>query len=148
MFNFALILVTAGIFILVGIALWIRQRRELGEQREVETVLEAASTQQNGTADAVIVAREYGQLVYVNHTAKEWLGVRSGVPTLEYVARSTSPTDSFQSLFAGQTRATFQVGDRWVEGTAMQIPANDELRTVVTLRELTGNGNGNGSHGH
>ncbi|MEO1442457.1 MAG: GAF domain-containing protein, partial [Chloroflexota bacterium] len=47
-----------------------------------------------------------------------------------------------------QTRATFQVGDRWVEGTAMQIPANDELRTVVTLRELTGNGNGNGSHGH
>ena len=142
MFPFALILILAGSVILVGISIWARQRQALGNRPELEHRLEAPDLEAD-TPEAVLVAREYGQLVYVNDHAKQWLDVRTGVPSLEYVARNAQPTDSFRGLFAGDRFATFQIGGRWVEGTSLQIPAEDEIRTVVTLREINGSGNGN-----
>lgn len=147
MLTLAIILTLTGLFILVGIGVWVRMRRTMSKPLHVEKTLEQRQTITQGDAapssEAVLVAREYGQLVYVNSQAKQWLGLRTGTPSLEHVARNANPTDSFRSLFAGASHATFQLGDRWVEGTAMQVPAENEIRTVVTLRELNG-GNGNG----
>ena len=135
MFGFALIIILAGFMILLGIGIWTRQRQSLGNEPELEQdLLDLSFT---GISEgAVIVASEYGRLLYINETARQWLGIRTGVPDLEYVARNTRPIDSFRSLFGTHTHATFQIGDRWVEGTSHRIPSDQEIRVVVSLTEV------------
>lgn len=134
MFEFALIIILAGIMILIGIGLWTQQRQDLGSQLETEQNLFEATL--DSSDNAVVVAREYGQIVYVNDQARDWLQLRAGIPDLEYIARNIRPADSFRGLFAGDHQATFQVGKRWVEATAHTIPAENELQIVVTMREI------------
>ncbi len=146
MFNFALILIIAGSITLVGLGVWIYQRRELGVQPELEQKLLSTPETEIEESEAVLIASEYGQVLHVNQKARQWLNVRAGTPSLEYVARNTKPVDNFRSLFTGSPVATFQLGNRWVEGAALQIPTQGEMRTVITLRELTNNGHDNGNH--
>lgn len=136
MFNFSLIVILAGFMILAGIAIWTRQRRQLGDLPEIEQdLLQATPKREN--KNAVLVAQEYGKLVYINEQARAWLGVRSGLPDLEYITRNAQPAHLLQGLFTHEGVAAFNLAGRWVEGNSQQILDADGVRFVVTLRELS-----------
>jgi len=150
MFNFALIVVVAGLVILTGIGVWARLRRGLDRTLRVEEALQdrastSVAAQESGAA--VIVASEFGQLVYLNDQARRWLGVRGALPTLEYLATRAQPSDTLRNLIAQEGNATFQLGDRWVEAVSHRIPSENEVQMVMTLREMTAE-NGHSSNGH
>jgi len=133
MLSFSLIVILSGVIILVGIGIWTNQRRTLGNKPVVEHDLHVQTSQ---TENGVIVASEHGQLLYTNARLRGWLGMGGGTPTLEVMAQNAHPSDNFRQLFAEESRAAFQFGDRWVEGWSQLIPDVDGLRMVVTLREM------------
>ncbi|MDX1995417.1 MAG: GAF domain-containing protein [bacterium] len=133
--SLPLILIVGGLIIIAWIWLWSRQRGELSSTVEVERSL--LDSPYIGSDDAVLVAREHGQLLYANDSARRWLGTNGSVPHLEAVARLAQPTDNFLELFAVEGQASFQLGNRWVEASSHRIPAGAEVRTVVVMRELT-----------
>lgn len=135
MVNFALIVILAGFMILLGVGIWTTQRRQLGIQPEMEEDFLEQMRQQS-SPHAVFVAKEYGQVIFVNETVREWLGVRGGTPSLEYVARQTNPTENFKKLFLEEATTTFRVGNRWVEGKSHRIPLSDGIGLVITLQEV------------
>jgi GAF domain-containing protein len=130
----ALILFLGGLVILAWLFLWARQRQHLESSPLLEDML--ADVPAASADDAVMVSREHGQLVYLNDRARRWLNLNGDEPDLEFVARLAQPADSFLELFGGEGQASFQLGTRWVEGSSHRIPAGNETRTVVVLREL------------
>ncbi|HEX2622501.1 MAG TPA: GAF domain-containing protein, partial [Phototrophicaceae bacterium] len=134
--DVALILFVGGVVVVAWIFFWTRLNRETPLSPEVEQVLNEVPLTSAG--DAVLVSREHGQLVYVNGSARQLLGMNGGEPSLEQVARLAKPTDSFLGLFAGEAQSAFQLGTRWVEASSHRIPTGGETRTVVVLRELNG----------
>lgn len=131
----ALFLFLGGLVILAWLFLWARQRQRLegGGPAPADLLLDVPAVSAD---DAVLVARAQGQLVYLNDCARRWLNLNGDEPDLEFIARLAQPADSFLALFGGAGQASFQLGARWVEGSSHRIPAGDELRTVVVLREL------------
>ncbi|MEO0561428.1 MAG: GAF domain-containing protein, partial [Chloroflexota bacterium] len=135
MFSFSLIVILAGAIILLGIGVWTNQRRTLGTKPEIEHDLQMQAARFK-TDNAVVVAREHGQLIYINDKVRDWLGVGTGSPSLEYLAQNAQPEDNFRELFIGEARAAFRFGTHWVEGWSNMIPSENEMRVVVTMREL------------
>jgi GAF domain-containing protein/two-component sensor histidine kinase len=137
-----LILITfaGGAVIILWLYLWSRQRQTLGAVPDVEAMLREMTGA--GFGDAVLVAREHGQLLHLNDTARRWLNVEIGEPDLELLAHHAQPADSFLELFAREGQASFQLANRWVEAASHRIPVptgtGTEIRIVVVLRELTG----------
>ena len=129
-----IILFLGGVVILGWLYLWTRQRQRLGPLAQAEQYLHEVAAV--SVDDAVLVSREYGDLVYINARARDWLELEGGQPDLEYIARMAQPVDSFLQLFASEGQSSFQIGQRWVEASSHRIPAGDEMRTVVVLREL------------
>ncbi len=132
--GLAIILFLGGIVIFTWLYLWLRQRQNLGQQPAVEQVLHEVPAYSGD--DAVLVSREHGQLVYINDRARRWLDLNGSNPNLEFVAQLTEPADSFFELFAREYQTSFQLGKRWVEASSHRIPAGNEMRTVVVMREL------------
>jgi PAS domain S-box-containing protein len=130
--ELAPILVLGGVVIFAGLYLWLNQRG--GPPTLADDVLPALALASSG--DGVLVARAHGQLVYVNDVARQWLGVGSGEPDLEIIARQAQPASSFLDLFAGEGQASFQLAERWVEASSVRIPGPGETRTVILIREL------------
>jgi PAS domain S-box-containing protein len=135
MFSFSLIVILAGAIILIGITIWTNQRTQLGNQPELEHNLRVQSSQAP-SENAVIVAREHGQVLYINDQLRGWLKLGGGLPRLEYFASVANPQDNFRALFTTPSRAAFQFGPHWVEATSSMIPDERELRVVVTMRQL------------
>lgn len=131
----ALFLFLGGLVILAWLFLWARQRQRLegGGPAPADLLLDVPAVSAD---DAVLVTRAQGQLVYLNDCARRWLNLNGDEPDLEFIARLAQPADSFLALFSGAGQASFQLGTRWVEGSSHRIPAGDEVRTVVVLREL------------
>ena len=130
--ELAPILVLGGVVIFLGLYLWLNQRSTATSLAEdVLPQLALAST-----GDGVLVARAHGQLVYANDVARGWLGLGSGEPTLETIARQVQPAASFLDLFAADSQTSFELAGRWVEASSHRIPAAGETRTVVLIREL------------
>jgi PAS domain S-box-containing protein len=135
MVAFSLIVILAGSIILIGISIWTNQRQQLGDAPEIEFDLQR-QTADTQTQNAVIVAREHGQVLYVNPRLQSWLSIGNSYPTLEFLAQNARPTQNFQSLFVEETQTAFQFGNRWVAATSNRIPQDNEIHVVVTLREL------------
>lgn len=135
--GLAVILILGGAVIFLWFFLWLRQQQT---EQPTERLFAQGEFLRDVPAldsdDAVLVAREHGQLIYINERARHWLNMNGDAPNLEYVARMAKPADSFLSLFSNSGQSSFQVGQRWVEASAHRIPAGDELRTVVVMREL------------
>lgn len=132
--GLAIILFLGGAVIFTWLFLWLRQRQNLGQQPVMEQVLHEVPAFSGD--DAVLVSREHGQLVYINDRARRWLDLNGSNPNLEFVAQLTEPADSFFELFAREYQTSFQLGKRWVEASSHRIPAGNEMRTVVVMREL------------
>jgi PAS domain S-box-containing protein len=132
--ELAPILILGGLVLLAWLVLWSRQRRRLNVPMQDDSLFRAIAAH----GDAILVAREHGQLVYVNDITRKWLGMNGGEPNLEVVARQVGQPDSFLELFAAEVQTSFQIGSRWVEASSHRIPAGSETRTVVVMRELTG----------
>jgi PAS domain S-box-containing protein len=136
-----LILITfaGGAVIILWLYLWSRQRQTLGAVPDAEAMLRDMAGA--GFGDAVLVAREHGQLLHMNATARQWLNIEVGEPDLELLAQMAQPADSFLELFAGEGQASFLLGSRWVEATSHRIPVpsptGTEVRIVVVLREIS-----------
>jgi PAS domain S-box-containing protein len=135
--GLALILFIGGAVIFAWLFFWSRQRQGLGYTPGVEQVLQRVPSASGD--DAVLVSREHGQVVYANERARHWLNMNGGNPNLEYVAQLAQPSDSFLDLFAKEGQSSFQLGIRWVEASSHRIPAGNEMRTVVVMRELGAN---------
>lgn len=133
--SLALILFVGGVVILLWLFLWSRQRQRLGPVPEsIDAAL--SSIPHVSASDAVFVARTHGRLLYANETARRWLSVE-GDPDLEYIAMFAQPSDSLLDLFAHESQASFQLGERWVEGSSHVILNGSESQTVVVIRELS-----------
>ncbi|MBC8099786.1 MAG: GAF domain-containing protein [Armatimonadetes bacterium] len=145
----AFILFIGGVVVVAWVFSWVLMHREaavnpIPAASALEPMLDGLPLTA-AAGDAVLVSKEHGQLVYVNSSARQLLGVNGGEPNLEQMARNAQPADSFLELFAGESQSAFQLGARWVEASSHRIPAVDgEMRTVVILRELSG-GNGTNS---
>jgi PAS domain S-box-containing protein len=137
--NLGVFLLIGGIVIIAGLFFWARQRQRLGY---IPPVDEPASFDVNNQSsdDAVIVARQHGQIVHVSPRALTWLGLDGAELNLERIASQVKPAESFLDLFSRQAQASFQIGNRWIEGTSHLIPGGVEQRIVVLLRELGANG--------
>jgi PAS domain S-box-containing protein len=133
--TLGLFLLIGGIVIIAGLFLWVRQRENLGYIPPVDAPGQF-NTAHGDSEDAVIVAREHGQIIHINPRAMTWLGLDGAESNLERVARHIKPAESFLDLFAGPGQAAFQVGDRWVEGASHIIPGSVEPRIVIVMREL------------
>ncbi len=132
------ILFLGGLVIIAGMYFWTRQRQSFGyipsdEQEYLSKVPHATH------ADAVLVSREHGKLVFANENAQRWLGLNSSAPNLEVVAAQAQPVDSFLELFALDRQVSFQLGPRWVEASSHTIPNGADTRTVVVMREISAN---------
>lgn len=134
--NLAVILFVGGAVIIAWIYLWSRQRRDTPAV-DLDQVLQDVPAASKG--DAVLVARGHGQLIYANEPARNWMDLNGGAPHLEQVAQIAQPADSFLELFAAEGQSSFQLGKRWVEASSHRIPAGDETRTVIVMRELSAN---------
>jgi PAS domain S-box-containing protein len=136
--GLGLLLFVGGLVIIAGLYIWSRQRQSLGyiPAPSEPTSLDVPHASAD---DAVLVSREHGQLVFVNESARNWLGMNGDEPSLEHIAALAQPADSFLELFAGPGQASFQLGTRWVEASSHTIPSGSETRTVVVMREIAGN---------
>jgi len=135
----ALILFLGGLVMVSLVFYWLRLRspyetpRTLDSQRVLDDVPFA------GSGDAVLIAREYGQLVYANAPARTWFELNGGDPHLEQFIRQVTPADNLLELLAHEGQSSFQLGRRWVEASSHRIPYGGEPHTVIVLRELTAN---------
>ncbi len=135
----ALILFLGGVVMVSLVFYWLRLRspyetpRMFDDQRVLEDVPFAAH------GDAVLIAREYGRLVYANAPARAWFGLNGGDPHLEQFIPQVSPADNLLELLAHEGQSSFQLGQRWVEASSHRIPYGGEPHTVIVLRELTAN---------
>jgi PAS domain S-box-containing protein len=132
--SLEIILFLGGFVIFAWLFLWLRQRQNLGAQPAMEQAIHDIPAY--SSEDAVLVSRQHGQLVYANERARHWLDLNGSTPSLEYVAQFVQPTDSFLELFAREYQTSFQLGPRWVEASSHRIPTDQELRTVIVMREL------------
>lgn len=132
-----LFLIIGGAVLLLWLYLWSRERQTVGRMLDAEESLQ--SIPMASAEDAVLVSRGHGQLVYVNDSARRWLGMNGGDPNLEVIAEQADPVDSFLELFAAEGQSSFQLGKRWVEASSHRIPTGSEVRTVVVMRELSSN---------
>ena len=143
MASFAVIIIIMGALTLFGWWLWIRQRSELAGRLRYEQIIEdvpGAAGADDGSA-AVLVASEHGRLLHINETARRWLNVNGGQPTLEGVIGQAQPADSLMNLFSSQSQASFKLRNRWVEASSHAVPSVSEgLQRVVVLREIDGTG--------
>ncbi|HUN08496.1 MAG TPA: GAF domain-containing protein [Aggregatilineales bacterium] len=137
--NLGVFLLIGGIVIIAGLYLWARQRQSLGYIPPVDAPTSFSTSPDDGD-NAIIVARQHGQIVHINPRAMEWLGLDGADLNLEQVASHVKPADSFLDLFARQGQASFQIGSRWVEGASHLIPGSVEQRMVIVMRELGGAG--------
>ncbi|MEZ4670120.1 MAG: GAF domain-containing protein [Anaerolineae bacterium] len=135
--GLGLLLFIGGLVIIGGLYLWSRQREALGYIPTPTNKL-PVDVPHASPDDAVLVSREHGQLVFVNESARNWLGMNGGEPSLEHIAALAQPSDSFLELFAEPGQASFQLGSRWVEASSHTIPSGSESRTVVVMREIAG----------
>ena len=131
--ELAIILFAGAAILFVWLYLWSLQREKSARVPEVAELLANVPTV---AGDAVLVAREHGEIVYADDTIRRWLSLDGKTPDLETIAARTQPADNFLDLFAGKTRTAFQLERRWVEASARQIPAGAETRTVVLMREV------------
>src|SRR5262245_61965150 len=113
--GLALILFVGGMFILLVLYLWSCQRESIGfiPESENNKIQQDVPTAANG--EAVLIAREHGQLIFANDMARQWLGMDTGEPNLEMVAHLAYPADTFLELFAREFQASFQLAGKWVE---------------------------------
>lgn len=125
--NVALVLFLGGVVLTVWLFFWTRQRSLMTPTSTVE--------KESLQAEAVITLRGLGQVVHVNETLRLWLGSPDSLPDAEQIARQIRPADNFFGLLAGRHNATFQIGERWVEATAVDTPYNNEQRRTIILRE-------------
>ncbi len=134
--NVAVIIFVGGVVLFAFLYFWSRQHPEEAEAAgDVERMLQDIPDADG--ANAILVSREYGQLIYANGSARRWLGMNGGDPNLEQVASLIQPVDHFLQLFADESQTSFQLGQRWVEASSHRIPAAGEVRTVVIMRPLT-----------
>jgi GAF domain-containing protein len=142
--DVAPIIFLGGAVILLWIAQWLRMNKPQPplESDEVEQVLREIPITSEG--DAILVSREHGQVIYANGPARHLLAINGGEPHLEVIASHAQPSENFLGLFAEETQASFQLGNRWVEASSHRIPAGPELRTVVIMRELSADGQASG----
>ncbi len=137
--SFAIIAIIGGLLILGGLYWWTRLRQELATMGDVEDILQDVplANSQSG----VLVTSEHGQLIHINAKAREWFGLSSGNPDLEFLANFVQPLDNFLQLFVGEGQASFQLGNRWLEASSHAIPVESGRRMVVVMRELRGASN-------
>ncbi len=134
---FALVILVLGLVTIVWIYLWSQQTRpELLQDtgRLLEHVPGASSK------DAVLVAREQGQLVHVNAVARRWLGSNGDEPDLESLARLAQPVDNFLELFSREAQTSFQMGERWIEASSHRVAVSGDGHGVfvIVMREMNG----------
>ncbi len=138
--NLALVLFLGGLVTIAWIYFWARSREvQADADFDLDDMIAPHTVPTVGHGDAVIVAHEHGKLIYLNAPARRMLKLNGGQPHLEQLARMAEPTNTFLGLFAGEGQASFQLEQRWVEGSSHRIPAGTEMRTVVVLRELASN---------
>ncbi len=137
--ELAVILFVGGAVVMLWLYLWVRQRQQLGRLPELETNAQYESHGM-GANDAVVVASQSGQIIYVNENARQIFGLETVSLDLEDLAALAQPPDSFLNLFTGAGQSAFQIGSHWIEGASHQIPSDEGLRTVLVLRDLGGAG--------
>ncbi|GAB4530202.1 MAG: hypothetical protein OHK0046_50650 [Anaerolineae bacterium] len=135
--SLAFILFFGGAVVVLWIFLWSRLhlRKDTPHPIDFDALMKDVPAAAHG--DALLVSQEHGKLVYANGPARQWMNMNGGVPHLEYMARMAQPADSFLELFAGETQASFQLGQRWVEASSHQVPSGSAMNTVVVMRELS-----------
>ncbi len=133
--DLAFVLFLGGAVAVAWIYLWSRMHGERPGQIDFDDVLRDVPAASNG--DALLVSREHGKLVYVNESARRWLGMNGEAPHLEQIARVAEPVGNFLELFVSEGQSSFQLGQRWVEASSHRIPTAGETRTVVVMRELS-----------
>jgi hypothetical protein len=130
-----IIIAAGGVAIIAWIYFWSRQRGQLGHIPTIEEPPQELTLAAN--EDAILVSTERGQVIYANESARRWLGMNGGDPDLEYIVQLAQPTDSLLELFAAEGQASFQLGKRWVEASSHLVPAGNERRMVIRMRELS-----------
>lgn len=148
-----LILFIGGLLVILWLLLWTQQRRRLNAGAPLEEG--AGSTRVTGLmpalrtsdltptdagTDAVLIVNARGQLTDANDTARSWIGLHDIDIDLEVFARLAEPSDTFLELLAVPGRASFKLGNRWVEATSHRARAGGDTQTVLVMREATGSG--------
>ncbi|NWF70527.1 MAG: GAF domain-containing protein [Chloroflexi bacterium] len=131
-----LMMLVGGVIVYLWLFAWARERRRLAPALDVEQALQQPVPAAENPNEAVLIAREHGQIVFANDAARRWIGLNGSEPNLELIAEKAQPIDSFLDLFAHERQAAFQLAGRWVEGVSHRVPVGSEMRTVVVLREL------------
>ncbi len=131
--NLALYLIVAGVVLLVGVYLLLRQRQRASHlpRNSLAVPVNLATT-----SDAILLASGHGRVVYANTHARQWFRVDGGEPNLEVMAEAVRPPDAFRDLFAAEGRASFQVGLRRVEAASYLLPGQGERHMVVVMRDM------------
>lgn len=134
--TFAIVMVVMGILTLGGLYIWTRSRQRFGVALDMENMLEKTPLADQSDS-AVLVTTAHGQLIHINDATRHLFGTNGDVPSLEYIANSITPPDSFFALFNKTSHATFQLNDKWMEATSHSIPSDEGNRIVIVMREAT-----------
>lgn len=126
----AVVFLLGGVVVMLWLFFWTRQRSLMADPGAAPV-----GVAERPQPDGILVVRGLGQVVHVNETLREWLGVTDEVPDAEQISRQIRPADNFFGLLAGRSSTTFQIGERWVEANAFDVPEDGGLRRTIVLRE-------------
>jgi len=133
--SFPFVIIFLGFLTLAGLVFWIRQREQSETRFDLHGMADGMSNM-NGHHAGVIVASGHGQLLHVNPLVCNWMSLNGDEPDLEDIIAATQPSDNFVQLLTSEAQASFQLGNRWVEGTSHLVPGTQGERMMVVLREL------------
>ncbi len=134
--SIALGLVFVGGLILLFIYWLARQvaKQVFARPHTLPSVLNLADAE-----DGVVVAEMQGRIVYLNENVREWFGFNGEEPNLDRLSRIADPSDTFLELFAGEGRASFRIGEHYIDAVSHQIPItaqlSDERRIVIVMKD-------------
>ncbi len=132
--------VIGAIMVAAGLFLWLAARLAINRLILAKPLEKAEIPQPAGgvekTAEAVLLIRQGGRLVWMSDLAREFFKIRAGAQAgLEQLARQIRPADEFLRLCALGGQALFILNGRAFEADSSGFILNGDPYRLVSLRE-------------
>jgi len=131
---------TIGVSLIgLGLLFWLAARLVIrfgGRERPVPNPARPQSfAPDHNQLDAVLLVHSGGKLTWLNPKARELFGIQTKeAANLERLARAVRPTDALFNLCAAESRLSFVVNGKLVEGVSYWLPQTPQPGMLLTLR--------------
>jgi PAS domain S-box-containing protein len=134
--------VIGAMMVAAGLFLWLAARLVINRltlaKPEEKIAIKQTAPEVDTSAEAVLLIRQGGRLVWLSQPARVLFEIRAGAPAdLELLARQIRPADEFIRLCARGGQARFILNGRTLEVDSSGFILNGEQYRLVALRETS-----------